>query len=226
MFFLYYSLGVFFIKKFNLATIGRESDEELAAVKLATVSADSQEMQYINALGGAANLINVDACTTRLRLQVKDSSVLNRPVLKSLGAKGFVIPSAETAQVILGPQAEIVASKIREALNSLGRESKLNPAVVKTTPAVVASLNPKTKADVDGAQSILAALGGANNVISANVVALTRVKIELKDDKLIDVAKIKSAGVKEIVNLSNQTKQLYLGNKAEAIASGINQLLK
>ena len=59
MFVLYYSLGVFFIKKFNLPTIGRESEEEIAAAKVALISNDSVEMQYINALGGADNLIKL-----------------------------------------------------------------------------------------------------------------------------------------------------------------------
>lgn len=228
MFLLYYFLGVFFIRKFNLPTIGRESDEELAAVKLAEVSSDSIEMQYINALGGAANLINVDACTTRLRLVVKDSSVLNKPVLKALGAKGFVTPAPDSVQVILGPQAEIVASSIRDTLNAIGH-SVVTGAHVTATSVAAAQPSAAEKAaavDVETAKAIVLALGGQSNLTSASLTALTRVKILVKNDKLIDLAKLKSLGVVDVVNLTTTSKQLYLGTKAESVSAGINQLLK
>lgn len=223
MFVLYYAIGVFFIKKFDLRTIGRESEEEIEAAKVALISNDSVEMQYINALGGAKNLINVDACTTRLRLVVVSSENINKPVLKALGAKGFVTPAADSVQVILGPQAEIVASKIRETLNQLGHQAE-----VKSVDKVVAKVNSVELSSVNTSQitQILDALGGKSNLKSANLVALTRIKIELKNEKLIDVAKLKEHGVVEVINLSATIKQLYIGVHAENIAAGINQLIK
>ncbi len=224
MFALYYFLGVFFIRKFNLGTIGRESDEELAAVKMAAVSSDSEEMRYITALGGAENLLNVDACTTRLRLVVKDSSNINKPVLKALGAKGFVTPAPDALQVILGPQAEIVASKIRETLNAIGHQVLVAPT---TTNAEVNTAAVTLNADeLKLAQQILSALGGAANVTSAVQVALTRVKIAVKDEQSINVAQLKSLNVTDVINVSKTSKQLYVGDKAALIAGGISQLLK
>lgn len=226
MFVLYYFLGVFFIRKFNLNTVGRESDEELAAAQMAAVSTDSEEMRYINALGGAENLLNVDACTTRLRLKVKDSSIINKPVLKALGAKGFVTPSPDAVQVILGPQAEIVASKIRETLNAIGHQvltapqSEIND---KKQPAVEELLGDN---EINLARDILMALGGAANVTSAGQVALTRVKITVKDEQLINLAQLKTLNVTDVINLSKTGKQLYIGEKAALIAGGITQLLK
>ena len=223
MFVLYYSLGVFFIKKFNLPTIGRESEEEIAAAKVALISNDSVEMQYINALGGADNLINVDACTTRLRLVVRSSENINKPILKALGAKGFVTPAPDSVQVILGPQAEIIASKIRDTLNQLGRNltiqsaEKVSLAVTKVAPASI---------NVSAATEILSALGGKSNLKSINLVALTRAKVELKDEKIIDLTKLKAQGVIEVINLNAKTKQLYIGIAAENTVAGINQLIK
>ena len=223
MFVLYYSLGVFFIKKFNLPTIGRESEEEIAAAKVALISNDSVEMQYINALGGADNLINVDACTTRLRLVVRSSENINKPILKALGAKGFVTPAPDSVQVILGPQAEIIASKIRDTLNQLGRNLTIQSA--EKTPLAVTKVAPAS-INVSAATEILSALGGKSNLKSINLVALTRAKIELKDEKTIDLAKLKAQGVIEVINLGSKTKQLYIGVAAENIVAGINQLMK
>ncbi|HCY39040.1 MAG TPA: PTS N-acetyl-D-glucosamine transporter [Neisseriales bacterium] len=223
MFVLYYSLGVFFIKKFNLPTIGRESEEEIAAAKVALISNDSVEMQYINALGGADNLINVDACTTRLRLVVRSSENINKPILKALGAKGFVTPAPDSVQVILGPQAEIIASKIRDTLNQLGRNLTIQSA--EKTPLAVTKVAPAS-INVSAATEILSALGGKSNLKSINLVALTRAKIELKDEKTIDLAKLKAQGVIEVINLNSKTKQLYIGVAAENIVAGINQLMK
>lgn len=223
MFALYYGIGVFFIKKFDLRTIGRESEEEMEAAKVALISNDSVEMQYINALGGAKNLINVDACTTRLRLVVVSSENINKPVLKALGAKGFVTPAADSVQVILGPQAEIVASKIRETLNQIGHQAE-----VRSVDKVVAKVNSVELSSVNTSQAtqVLDALGGKTNLKSVNLVALTRIKIELKNEKLIDVAQLKKHGVVEVINLSTTIKQLYIGVHAENIAAGINQLIK
>lgn len=223
MFVLYYSLGVFFIKKFNLPTIGRESEEEIAAAKVALISNDSVEMQYINALGGADNLINVDACTTRLRLVVRSSENINKPILKALGAKGFVTPAPDSVQVILGPQAEIIASKIRDTLNQLGRNLTIQSA--EKAPLAVTKVAP-VSVNVSAATEILSALGGKSNLKSINLVALTRAKIELKDEKTIDLAKLKAQGVIEVINLNSKTKQLYIGVAAENIVAGINQLIK
>lgn len=224
MFFVYYTLGVFFIKKFNLSTIGRESEEEKAAVEQVKVAAeDSVEVQFINALGGAENLLNVDACTTRLRLIVKSNQTINKPVLKALGAKGFVTPAPDALQVILGPQAEIVASKIRDALKAMGAQMLV--ATLANSPAAPTTntaSNVKTDINVN---SLVTALGGANNVKSVAVVAITRVKIELRDSKLIDASQLKASGVIEIINLGDSVKQLYVGDSASSLVADLSSIL-
>ncbi len=223
MFVLYYLIGVFFIKKFDLRTIGRESEEELAAAKVALISNDSTEMQYINALGGVENLVNVDACTTRLRLVVLSSESISKPTLKALGAKGVVTPAPDSVQVILGPQAEIVASKIRETLNQLGHKS----ATLSTKKSEqVVSVTEVSSVNAYDATEVLNALGGKSNLKSITLVALTRLKVELNDEKLLNLIKLKEHGVVEVINLSSTKKQLYIGEYAENILAGINQLIK
>ncbi|NMS37586.1 glucose PTS transporter subunit EIIB, partial [Vibrio parahaemolyticus] len=78
-------------------------------------SSNSSELarQYLKALGGHDNLSSIDACITRLRLSVKDMSVINEKTLKDLGAMGVVKLGTNNLQVILGPLAEIVAGEMK-----------------------------------------------------------------------------------------------------------------
>ena len=69
-------------------------------------------------MGGKDNLKIVDACITRLRLTLTDNSVLDEQALKSLGAKGILKMGTQNAQVILGPQAESIALKIRAQIEA------------------------------------------------------------------------------------------------------------
>ncbi len=86
-FVLYYGLFRVFIRRFDLKTPGREDVQ--SAVAVSTAPAD-RARAYIAALGGAANLISVGACTTRLRLVVRNQAAVDEPALKALGARGFI----------------------------------------------------------------------------------------------------------------------------------------
>ena len=69
--------------------------------------------QYLKALGGHDNLLSIDACITRLRLTLKDRSIVNERVLRALGASGVVKLGDNNLQVVLGPQAEIIAGEMK-----------------------------------------------------------------------------------------------------------------
>ena len=136
-FILYYFIFSFAIRKFNLATPGRgeasmePSAEEVPAAASAAAAQGGAlvgAVGYIRALGGNRNIKLVDACTTRLRLEVADDSLVNEPALRSLGARGVVRPSRNALQVVIGPQAEIVAGEIRDAMAS-GEYAAIGPAV-------------------------------------------------------------------------------------------------
>lgn len=109
---LYYAVFRVAIVKLNLKTPGRE-DEEIVAAQLP--SAGERGSAFVLALGGADNLREIGACTTRLRLVVADQARINEPGLRALGAKGIIRPSAQALQVVLGPIADTVASEIRAA---------------------------------------------------------------------------------------------------------------
>src|SRR5262249_46071270 len=129
---VYYGLFRFFIRKFNMATPGREAETPEAAVESytsggyvapvegATAAAGTGAQRYIAALGGAANLSVVDACTTRLRLSVVDSEKVSENALKSIGARGVLKRGGGAVQVIIGPEADIIADEIRSTIASGG----------------------------------------------------------------------------------------------------------
>ena len=92
-FFIYYFVFRIVIVRFNLKTPGREDDDGVstsAAPVAQTADRTVLAKQYLKALGGHDNLLTIDACITRLRLTLKDRSVVNERVLKSLGASGVV----------------------------------------------------------------------------------------------------------------------------------------
>lgn len=75
----------------------------------------SQAEDILAALGGAANVIEIEPCITRLRTEVRDPSLVDQKALRAAGAVG-VIASGEVVQVVLGPQADVIASDIDDLL--------------------------------------------------------------------------------------------------------------
>ena len=125
--FIMYFIANFMIKKFNYATPGRNGNYEQnddapagdgAAAGAATSSASSQVINIINLLGGRANIVDVDACMTRLRVTVKDAEkVGTEEQWKAEGAMGLVM-KGQGVQAIYGPKADVLKSDIQEVLDS------------------------------------------------------------------------------------------------------------
>ncbi len=111
---LYYTIFRTVIVKFNLKTPGREDDDVEESGVTGSKETGELAKQYLKALGGHGNLENIDACITRLRLTLKDSSLANEKTLKALGAMGVVKLGSNNLQVILGPLAEIVAGEMKK----------------------------------------------------------------------------------------------------------------
>lgn len=117
----------FMIKKFDYATPGRNGNYEQgddapagdgAAASAGTSSASSQVINIINLLGGRANIVDVDACMTRLRVTVKDAEkVGTEEQWKAEGAMGLVM-KGQGVQAIYGPKADVLKSDIQDVLDS------------------------------------------------------------------------------------------------------------
>lgn len=116
---LYYGLFRFLIVKFNLKTPGREDDDDEIAEKESKLTLKNGNFEEVakaiyDALGGKENVVNIDNCVTRLRLDVKDSSAINEKAIKAAGAHGIIRPSKDTVQVIIGTQVEFVAEEMKK----------------------------------------------------------------------------------------------------------------
>ena len=114
-FVLYYVIFRFAIVKFNLKTPGREdaSLEENEVTLSGGANQHSEVAQVLLiALGGSANIVAVEHCATRLRLEVLDSSIINEAQVKSV-AVGLLKGSKTTAQVIIGPKVQFVATELK-----------------------------------------------------------------------------------------------------------------
>ncbi len=169
---LYYGLFRFFIRRFDLATPGRGQSD---AVNPAAVSAGTERgTAFVAALGGPANVTSVDACTTRLRLIVADQSAIDDAALTSLGSRGIIRPSANAAQVVLGPVADLVAEEIRAALAGGSPAPQLSQAVQENAAD-----------DVPLPSAISQALGGSANIRSCQALQ-DRFRVQLVDSARID----------------------------------------
>ena len=118
-----YFIANFMIQKFNYATPGRNGNYETAegsdeASNEVKVAAGSQAVNIINLLGGRANIVDVDACMTRLRVTVKDTDrVGDAEQWKAEGAMGLVM-KGQGVQAIYGPKADVLKSDIQDILDS------------------------------------------------------------------------------------------------------------
>ena len=150
---IYYGLFRWAILRFDLPTPGREK----AADAVDDAGGPHDEIAaYVQALGGAANLLEVEACTTRLRLRLRDGGPVDEATLRRLGAKGVIRPSPDGLQVVLGPDADRIAGLIRNHVRA-ERPGETPPSRLPTPVAV----SPQETAS---ATAILQALGGPSSI--------------------------------------------------------------
>jgi len=134
-FIVYYLVFRWFIVRFNIPTPGREESSESTPATTSSIPTGPAEeaAALVAALGGRSNLLDIDACTTRLRLRVASQEPVDEAALKSLGAAGVLRPSPETVQVIVGLRADEIASNMRRQsvdsspnlLNALGGKDNI-----------------------------------------------------------------------------------------------------
>jgi PTS system N-acetylglucosamine-specific IIC component len=193
---IYYAAFRFAIRRWNLATPGRE--EEPAVEAGAGVDDDARGGAFLAAVGGAGNLTTIGACTTRLRLVLVDPAAVDEARLKVLGARAVLRPSPTTLQVVLGPVADAVASEMREA--AAGQRA---PAAAPTVPDAHAL-------DAPLGAALLAALGGPGNV-AAHRWHPGRVVVETRDPDAIDRAALSGLGIRLALPLDGRLHLLFAG---------------
>lgn len=222
---LYYGLFRFSIVKLNLQTPGRDTTEAAAPVSIPS-GAGERAAAYVMALGGAGNLVSVDACTTRLRLVVVKQDAVNTDALKALGARGFVRPSPTALQVVIGANADQIAGEIREALRS-GNTQGPDASSAPIAPAVrdsVSQADLSSAPDAATVQGLLAALGGRGNIRSV-AVAASRLRIGVAKTSTIDVTVIRSLGLRGVTVPSPECVHVIVGPAAGVTSQALRRLL-
>lgn len=110
-FIVFYFVFLFAIKKWDLKTPGREDDdiEEEKKAELASDDYTAIAKKILEGCGGKENIASIDNCITRLRLEVKDITLVNDKVIKSAGVAGVIKPGKTSVQVIIGTKVQFVA---------------------------------------------------------------------------------------------------------------------
>jgi glucose PTS system EIICB or EIICBA component len=217
---IYYGLFRWGIQRFDLKTPGREEEEDVDVAAAPAATAGGLAGELVAAFGGAANIRSLDACITRLRVQVVNPARANRDRLKALGATG-VVEVGDNLQAIFGTRSENLKSDMEAYLRAGGGAAPLAlPQAPVAAAAPVRSSAPDPDA-VRAAASIVAAFGGAANIASAEACALTRVRVKVVDPALVNEAALARAGVRAVMRLDGHVLHLIVGAQAAAIASAV-----
>jgi PTS system glucose-specific IIC component len=214
---LYFGVFTLLIRKLNLPTPGREAVEEAAVVHSA--GGDEFALQIVRALGGRSNIVNLDACITRLRVKLEDSSKVSADRLKALGAAGVVMVG-DGVQAIFGTRSDVLKTEIGDYLKTAGPEADEveAPSPVKAPPQ--AGIQPKLRDPLaaEKARALINALGGKANIQRVDACAETRLRIVTTNGAL-DEAALKAAGVEAIVRLPDRVVHLLTGLNADQYAA-------
>ena len=115
-FLVFYLVFRFAIVKFDLKTPGREDDDEEAEKKVVLANDNFTEVAAIilEGVGGKENVASIDNCITRLRLEVKDNTLVNEKKIKSAGVSGVIRPGKTSVQVVVGTKVQFVADEFKK----------------------------------------------------------------------------------------------------------------
>ncbi|MDQ0175182.1 PTS system N-acetylglucosamine-specific IIC component [Bacillus chungangensis] len=125
-FFLYYFTFYYLIKKKNIPTLGREEEKEYADeadesekdISLASKNYAYMAKKLLDALGGVGNIEDAFSCNTRLRVEVKDPSVVDEQRIKQLGISGMIKPTETNYQIIIGLEVTYVMEELNKLIQS------------------------------------------------------------------------------------------------------------
>ena len=192
---MYYVLFRTLILRLNLKTPGRELDDVVVPG-----NSDSQQTsipaQLVAAFGGAANIRSLDACITRLRVELNDLSLANPAELRRLGAAG-VVQVGDGVQAIFGTRSENLKTDMEEFM-------RLQPTKAVRT--------------VDR-EMLLRALGGSANVLHLEPCALTRLRVQVRDVSAIDVRAVEDAGAQGMMHFPDGVLHIIVGEDAARVAT-------
>lgn len=223
----YYLLFRTMIRAFDLKTPGREAEADPdAAAPSAAHGVNEFARRVVLALGGRANLKTLDACITRLRVEVHDRARVSERTLKSLGASG-VMSVGSGVQAIFGTRSENLKTDIEEYLRTSADDGPAEEIAAGPEPHAAPTGFAAPETDPHAAErtaSWLASLGGTANVSRAECVAATRLRIALRDPRTVDAAALLRDGI-HVVPVAQGIVHLLVGPSAPQYALELNARL-
>jgi PTS system glucose-specific IIC component len=219
---LYYVIFRSVIVARDYKTPGREV--ETAATERATggsASTSSMGERLLAAFGGAGNIKSLDACITRLRIELHDPAKASEPSLRELGATG-VLKTAGGVQAIFGTRSEQLKHEMAAAMQggAAVQAAVVHGAVARGADAPAPAPRAEVSvADAPAAAALLAALGGSANVAGADAVAHTRLRLTLADPSRLDEPALAALGARAVQRLDGNIVHIIVGPAAAAWAA-------
>ncbi len=235
---MYFGIFRTLIVRRDLKTPGREMDDVAAVAEVTGPQArDSFAHDLVMAFGGAGNIASLDACITRLRVELNDITRASPDTLKALGAAG-VVQVGGGLQAIFGTRSENLKTDMEEYMRHARPESDVAPARAAATlpgppirdarngfgetPPVLAPESRRAEASlVERAAAISAALGGVGNIVRIEPCALTRLRVELREVQVVDEGDLVDAGALAVLRVSEHLVHVIVGEDAPHLARQI-----
>jgi PTS system glucose-specific IIC component len=225
---VYYGLFTTLIRRLDLKTPGREVETGDTAtvdpgvavpveVRTGATAGDSMASRLVAAFGGAANIRSLDACITRLRVDLVDIARANPDALKALGASG-VMKVGDGMQAIFGTRSENLKTDMEEYMRTSPAAAPVRavPAPAAVSRGVTVTPEHRARAAV-----IAAALGGMGNIEAVEAVAITRLRVALRDEGKIDEGALERAGARGVMHVSDGVVHVIVGEDAEGYAAAL-----
>ena len=201
---IYYVVFRAAIRAFNLKTPGREDEVMLSSV---AGQAGGLAASVLEALGGPGNLAALDACITRLRVTVKSMPSVKVDVLKQLGATGVMVVG-DSLQAIYGTRSENIKTDIEAILAGRGQQV-VKP--VETPVAAAPAVNNAQPLAAEQAEKLHQALGGKENILESGQVAVTRLRVRLRETDRLDKALLQELGARDVQDLGGAVFHVLVG---------------
>jgi PTS system glucose-specific IIC component len=225
---IYYGVFRFFIERLDLMTPGRER-EDAAAAPAAMAGGDSLARQLVAAFGGRRNIKSLDACITRLRVELHDVAKASPARLKTLGAAG-VMNVGKNLQAVFGTRSENLKSDMEAYLKTAGADHDEDVVAAPASAAAPAiavadALIARDPAAAAKARGYIDALGGRQNIQAVTACAVTRLRVTVRSRKAVDEKALVAAGAHGVMHLPGPALHVIVGPHAAEYAEAMQSSL-
>ena len=214
---LYYGLFRWAIAAFDLKTPGRDVEADPVVADAGEPGENIVARDLVAAFGGAGNIASLDACITRLRAMVNEPARVDAARLKAMGAAGVVVVG-RNVQAIFGTKSENLKSDMEEYLQRRQPGAPVEPRVVQGPVSPPLAIDDALRARVSG---FLPALGGADNVVSVEAVAKTRIRVAVREDARVNEDALRRAGAHGVMRPDPGVLHILVGLDADRLAAAL-----